>query len=73
MPYPTLYLVIISQGMLGCCIRCWAAASDVGGSDTALTMVAALAVFPAKREVEPELSMLKILRAITSPAPIIIS
>jgi hypothetical protein len=36
-------------------------------------MVAALAVFPEKREVELELSMLNILRAITSPAPIIIS
>jgi hypothetical protein len=33
-------------------------------------MVAALAVFPEKREVELELSM---LRANTSPAPIIIS
>ena len=42
------------------------------GSDTALAMVAALAVFPEKREVELELSMLNILRAITSPAPIII-
>ena len=30
-------------------------------------MVAALAVFPEKREVELELSMLNILRAITSP------
>ena len=45
----------------------------LGGSDIALAMVAALAVFPEKREVKLELSMLNILRAITSPAQIIIS